>query len=437
MKFFKRKKTLNNPPFCLFPFISTRYSPDGSTAICSEGLKEIGPKEQFNTDSFDGVWNSKFMRDFRMRMINNEYVDNCFSCYYGESQGYETKRMSYLNKHYENCKHIVEDAYNNNGYLSTVPWHWEIRLSNLCNAQCVSCRPINSSKIASETRHQLDNKLMPVDVRNDYRIYKETYDQPAEHEYFINNIWENIEHIRLLELHGGEPWAQPMLTSLLEDISKTEYAKQIEIKTFSNCSLLTEEKIKVLDKFKGGQFFCSIDGVGEEAEWVRYPLKWDAVSRGVKLVLNNLNSNWKVNTLTMSSIPNIYNIDHVFDFLLQTSKECGSVAANTDNRLFLVHLPVSRPRFLSHDLLPYDMRLEIADKLERFKGIEQMWGMAEEIIDHLQTTDEELAVREEKTLAEYKAFRTMQLEKFKAYYIYLDSVRNTNTLELFPHIKSI
>ena len=87
MKFFKRKKTLNNPPFCLFPFISTRYSPDGSTAICSEGLKEIGPKEQFNTDSFDGVWNSKFMRDFRMRMINNEYVDNCFSCYYGESQG--------------------------------------------------------------------------------------------------------------------------------------------------------------------------------------------------------------------------------------------------------------------------------------------------------------------------------------------------------------
>jgi hypothetical protein len=31
----------------------------------------------------------------------------------------------------------------------------------------------------------------------------------------------------------------------------------------------------------------------------------------------------------------------------------------------------------------------------------------------------------------------MQLEKFKAYYIYLDSVRNTNTLELFPHIKLI
>jgi hypothetical protein len=241
----------------------------------------------------------------------------------------------------------------------------------------------------------------------------------------------------MLELHGGEPWAEPMVTKLLEDISKTEYAKQIEIKTFSNCSLLTADKIEVLDKFKGGQFFCSIDGIGDEAEWVRYPLKWEAVTRGMRLVLNNLNSNWKVRTLTVSSIPNIYNIDRICDFLLKTSNECGSVENNTDNRLFLVHAPVSRPRFLSHDLLPYDMRLEIADKLERFKGIEQMWGMAEEIIDHLQTTDEELAVREEKTLAEYKAFRTMQLEKFKAYYIYLDSVRNTNTLELFPHIKLI
>ena len=430
-------KKLKEKPFCLFPFVSTRYSPDGSTAICSEGLKEIGPEERFNTNTFDEVWNSEFMQDFRMKMINNEHVENCFSCYYGESQGYETKRMNYLDKHYENYKHVVEDAYNNDGYISTVPWHWEIRLSNLCNAQCVSCRPINSSKIASEIHNHLDNKRMPDDISNDYKIYKETYERPAGHVHFIDNIWENIEHIRMLELHGGEPWAEPMVTKLLEDISKTEYAKQIEIKTFSNCSLLTADKIEVLDKFKGGQFFCSIDGIGDEAEWVRYPLKWEAVTRGMRLVLNNLNSNWKVRTLTVSSIPNIYNIDRICDFLLKTSNECGSIENNTDNRLFLVHAPVSRPRFLSHDLLPYDMRLEIADKLERFKGIEQMWGMAEEIIDHLQTTDEELAVREEKTLTEYKAFRTMQLEKFKAYYIYLDSVRNTNTLELFPHIKLI
>ena len=168
-------KKLKEKPFCLFPFVSTRYSPDGSTAICSEGLKEIGPDEKFNTNTFDEVWNSKFMQEFRMKMINNEHVENCFSCYYGESQGYETKRMNYLDKHYENYKHVVEDAYNNNGYISTVPWHWEIRLSNLCNAQCVSCRPINSSKIASEIHNHLDNKLMPDDIRNDYKIYKETY----------------------------------------------------------------------------------------------------------------------------------------------------------------------------------------------------------------------------------------------------------------------
>ena len=109
-------------------------------------------------------------------------------------------------------------------------------------------------------------------------------------------------YIRLLELHGGEPWAEPMVIKLLDDISKTEYAKQIEIKTFSNCSLLTLDKIEVLDKFKGGTFICSIDGVGTQAEYVRYPLNWNEVTRGVKLVSDNLNSNWKVRTLTVSSI---------------------------------------------------------------------------------------------------------------------------------------
>ena len=436
---FKKMFPIGNhePPFCLFPFVSTRYSPDGSTAICSEGLKEIGPAERFDSNTFDEVWNSEFMRDFRMKMINNEYVENCYSCYYGDSQGYETKRQNYLTKHYQEYKHVVEDAFKNNGYISTVPWHWEVRLSNLCNAQCVSCRPINSSKIASESYNHLDNKLMPDDIRNDYKIYEETYERSIDHEYFLKNIWENIEHIRLLELHGGEPWAQPMIIKLLEDISKTEYAKQIEIKTFSNCSLLTEDKIKVLDKFKGGQFICSIDGIGAQAEWIRYPLKWDEVSRGVRLVLNNLSSNWKVRTLTMSSIPNIYNIDTIFDFLLETSKQNGSIENDTDNRLFLIHAPVNRPRFLSYDLIPYDMRLEIADKLERFKGIEQLYGLAEEIMNHLRTTDKVLAIREGKSDDEYLEFRNMQLKKFKAYYKYLDNVRNTNTVELFPHIKLI
>jgi hypothetical protein len=424
-------------PFCLFPFVSTRYSPDGSTAICSEGLKEIGPAERFDSNTFDEVWNSEFMRDFRMKMINNTYVENCYSCYYGEAHKYETKRENYLTKNYEEYKHVVEDAFENNGYISTVPWHWEVRLSNLCNAQCVSCRPINSSKIASEIHNNLDNELLPVDIKNDYTIYKETYERKAKHADFINNIWENIEHIRLLELHGGEPWAEPMVIKLLDDISKTEYAKQIEIKTFSNCSLLTLDKIEVLDKFKGGTFICSIDGVGTQAEYVRYPLNWNEVTQGVKLVLDNLNSNWKVRTLTVSSILNIYNIDSIFDFLLETSKQTGSIKNNTDDRLLLIHAPVNRPRFLSYDLLPYEMRLGIAEKLERFKGIEQMVGLAEEIMNHLRTTDKVLAKREGKSYKEYLEFRDIQLKKFKSYYIYLDNVRHTNTLELFPHLKLI
>ena len=45
--------------------------------------------------------------------------------------------------------------------------------------------------------------------------------------------------------------------------------------------------------------------------------------------------------------------------------------------------------------------------------------------------------REGKSYKEYLEFRDIQLKKFKSYYIYLDNVRHTNTLKLFPHLKLI
>ena len=45
----------------------------------------------------------------------------------------------------------------------------------------------------------------------------------------------------------------------------------------------------MLNKFKGGTFDCSVDAYGEEAEYVRYPLKWDETKQGMELVLKHLN----------------------------------------------------------------------------------------------------------------------------------------------------
>ena len=76
--------------FCLLPFTLLHYRPNGTTATCSQGLKQLGPTERLDSNTFDEVWNSEFMREFRMAKLNNEYVENCYSCYFDDAQGYDS-----------------------------------------------------------------------------------------------------------------------------------------------------------------------------------------------------------------------------------------------------------------------------------------------------------------------------------------------------------
>ena len=107
--------------FCLLPFTLLHYRPNGTTATCSQGLKQLGPTERLDSNTFDEVWNSEFMLEFRMAKLNNEYVENCYSCYFDDAQGYDSKRKWYLDKYYDDYKDVAERAKENNGYVDTVP----------------------------------------------------------------------------------------------------------------------------------------------------------------------------------------------------------------------------------------------------------------------------------------------------------------------------
>ena len=403
---------MNRDRFCLIPFSTFVYRPDGKTITCSQGKSPIGPDERLENNSINEVWNSSFMKNFRLKKINNEYVENCSTCYYDDDHGWESKRKWYLEKYSpENLESFIAEVEENNGEVNTIPWHWEMRLSNTCNAQCVMCGPANSSKIASELSYNIKNPLLPVDYKITYEKYIRNQKAHVSNDAFIKSFKDNLEHIRLLELHGGEPWADPNVIKLLNEVSQTPYAKNIKIKTYSNCTLLTKEKIKVLNKFKGGDFHCSIDAYGKESEYVRYPLTWEDTERGLNLVLQTLKPEWNIRSISTTHLFNIWNIDQLFTVLTKYE------------RLDIFSAPVSRPRFLITDILPLDLREEILNKFEAFKGIKSM----EEIYNAMQT---HLRVPQPKN-------NNYLITQFKKYYHYLDNVRNTNTLEIFPHLKSL
>ena len=66
---------MNRDRFCLIPFTSIVYRPDGKIITCSQGKAPIGPRHRLDEWPADKIWNSVFMKQFRMAKMNNEYVD--------------------------------------------------------------------------------------------------------------------------------------------------------------------------------------------------------------------------------------------------------------------------------------------------------------------------------------------------------------------------
>ena len=98
--------------FCAIPFALLNTRGFGETRVCCtiSGLHHGIPKnatlsditdnktymsmEKFDLrkDSVSDFWNSKFMRDFRLKMLAGDYIDNCRDCFRMEDNGLTSKK---------------------------------------------------------------------------------------------------------------------------------------------------------------------------------------------------------------------------------------------------------------------------------------------------------------------------------------------------------
>ena len=136
----------DEPRFCLLPFITLNTRPNGQVKPCSQVMDMPGIKknttvetilESTNTpcnltkDSVEEIWNSEFLKDFRMKKINNEYIKFCETCYQEDSMGVSSKRQAVIDAYYKDNKHLVDEAKANNGMMTTMPVWWELFNINL------------------------------------------------------------------------------------------------------------------------------------------------------------------------------------------------------------------------------------------------------------------------------------------------------------------
>ena len=175
------------------------------------------------------------------------WTSGCEVCQKQELSGYHSFRQASFD--------IVPDL-NDHSIVAL-----DIAVDFNCNAACVMCGP----EFSSTWSKHLDNlKVIHIAPK---------FDSPVE----LPKL--DLTNLRRIKFFGGEPLLTDLHTNILKQIENPE---QVEIWYTTNASILpSQEVLDLWGKFKLVFLEASIDGVGEQFEYIRWPLVWTRVEENL------------------------------------------------------------------------------------------------------------------------------------------------------------
>ena len=423
----------NNPKFCLLPFITLNTRPNGQVKPCSQVMDMPAIKHNctadtiltanteylnLTKDSIDNIWNSEFLKDFRMKKIRGDYIQFCETCYQEDANGITSKRQSVINKHYDNNKHLVEEALENNGYMHTKPVWWELRLSSICNQACRMCIPQTSSKMREEFIKFKDDLPPSIKQNTETAVLNfNKFGYLGDSDYFLDQLFENLHDIRYIELHGGEPTNDKRLWSVIEKIVESGHSNHIHIHVHTNIHALKQRHIELWDKFQSGWIGVSIDAYKEENEYIRYGSDWNKIEENLKL-LKGLGDHWKKWVTSTVMVYNCCTMHKLIEWFIDyTSKhDMPDLWWRSD--------PVTSPHIMRIEHVPLSDRTAAIQKLHLLKE-----NINNNSLDGLETLMQYLASTQTPKLG--------SKQELVKYTKILDQKRNQSLLNTFPHLKEV
>ena len=279
-------------------------------------------------------------------MLAGETVPGCVQCQQLESYGKESKRII-TNRRFSDRLEQTEVIVKPNIE------YFDLRFGNLCNLKCRSCMPLNSS--------QLDKQVLEhPELKKFYDISGYNINDWYETAIFDNNVFSNLENIRLLYITGGEPTLIKKNFELLEKLINEGYSKNISLLLNSN---LTNDKTTFFDlisQFKNVTFFASVDGYGPVQEYLRYPSNWEQIDKNINKLVDRQADNIKLQIVPVVQIGNIGNITELFEYAESFNRNAEKLVVE----IFLNILEY--PLYLNLLYLPIEYKIKCWEKIDNW-----------------------------------------------------------------------
>lgn len=364
--------------FCPLPWIHIATRPNGDVRLCctanasgagAQDEKEIGliKKDGINMNlrdhSLEEVWNSDYMKETRLTILNNEIPKSCKKCFEEESRGIKSKRNweTEIWKDRIDIDEIVSRTSDDGSLPLDIPY-FDLRLGNVCNLKCIMCSPHDSSNWIKDWKLQYP-KYKTIDLRQD-----QNWDSSFDYTWykkgsFLDAMKDQAKNIKELYFAGGEPLMIPEHYSILEFMIDQGHAQNCILRYNSNGTTVSEKLIFLWEKFKQVKFNFSIDAVGEKNDYIRYPSRWKDIVKTLHLLDETsdritINIACAVQLLNISNIADLaqWKIDQNFKKINKMPYGAGVIG------LHLVYLP----SYLNVRVLPQEFKNQAANTISKF-----------------------------------------------------------------------
>jgi sulfatase maturation enzyme AslB (radical SAM superfamily) len=244
----------------------------------------------------------------------------------------------------------------------------ELRLGNMCNIGCISCSPLSSNYFIREIeKYQPDLSKFEKKIGYHYSFLKDKEFDWFKDKNFWNTIEKHLPDITYIYLAGGEPTIIKENWEFLERVIELGYSKNIKLGISTNLTNMNKRHIEIYNSFKTCFVYCSIDGVNEVNDYVRYPSKWSQVEKNLQQLISNSNDTVEIKVVPVISILTIWKLPELWNYIEELKNKVNPKVSITSHTL------LRDPAWLSLQNLPREGKLkalEIINKMLNEKKVD-------------------------------------------------------------------
>ena len=415
--------------FCSYPWRHLYIETNGHQKICCMPDQFIEKNDGYRhykmQDGLLAGWNSDYMKNIRLSMLNGRKLRECEKCYEKESKGLPSLRTnSGSDKGIETFKPMT----NTDGSLDTMPHDIELHFGNVCNLRCKMCSSFFSHMIGKELLsikkddpnffHWIQRQGGHVNnwSTGDLSAVYDWYKDKSVKEKIFNEINDHVDRIQII---GEEPTIIPEFWELMEFLYKKGTLKNKIFKIVTNGTNTNPKMIKWFSEAKFISVMVSIDALNERNKYIRFPADWNTLLKNLD-VYKNLKKSHGNAAYSIIPSPQILNIDQLTEMCLFFEELGHPLSLNPT---------VTGPTICDYQYFPLEYKQKAKQKLQKNISLVKNNNNRAHIQRYIKDLDVDY---------EDKEFMKITVKSFVTYNDYMDKYRKTDSWRvLIPDLANV